>query len=60
MEKRYISPQELSEYLGFKKDTIYTWVWQRRIPYHKMGRYIRFDLKEIDVWTMENRISEIN
>lgn len=60
MEKRYISPQELSEYLGFKIDTIYSWVWKREIPYRKMGRCIRFDLREIDKWAEERRVAELH
>ena len=60
MEKRYINPQELSEYLGFKKDTIYAWVWQRKIPHHKMGRCIRFDRHEIDKWADGCRVKEIH
>jgi len=60
MEKRYIGPEELAEYLDFKIDTIYSWVWQRKIPYFKMGRCIRFDLREIDKWAERCRVAEIH
>jgi len=60
MEKRFIGPQELSQYLDLKLDTIYSWIWQKRIPYHKFGRLVRFDLREIEDWAKENRVKEMN
>jgi len=31
--------------------TIYNMVSQRRIPFRKAGRQLRFDLREIEAWT---------
>ncbi len=50
MEPRLIDINELSEYLGMSKHTLYTWVSQRRIPFHKVGRLTKFDPAEIDEW----------
>jgi excisionase family DNA binding protein len=50
MERRLVDINELSEYLGISKHTLYTWVSQRRIPYVKVGRLTKFDLGEIDEW----------
>lgn len=60
MEKRFISPQELSQFLDMKPDTIYSWIWQRKIPYFKIGSRVKFDLKEIDVWLKAKKREEIN
>ena len=60
MEKRYIGPQELSQFLDLKIDTIYSWVWQRKIPHFKMGRCIKFDLLEIEKWAREKHVAEIH
>jgi excisionase family DNA binding protein len=60
MEKRFISPLELSQYLDLKPDTIYSWVWQKRIPYCKIGRLVKFDLREIEEWLKDKRIKEMN
>ncbi len=60
MEKRFISPIELAEYTGLKPDTIYSWIWKRKIPYCKMGRLVKFDLREIDKWIEEKRVKEMN
>ena len=59
MEKRYVGPKDIAEYLDLKIDTIYAWVWQRKIPHFKMGRLVKFDLQEIEKWARERRIAEI-
>lgn len=60
MNKRLINIQELSEYIGLSKNTIYSWVSQRRIPFVKCGRLTKFDLKRIDSWIEENSSEIIN
>jgi len=60
MEKRFISPQELSQFLDLRKDTIYSWIWQRKIPYFKIGSRVKFDLKEIEAWLEDKKRKEIN
>jgi len=60
MEKRFIGPKELAEYLGLSSETIRSWVWQRKIRYHKFGRLVKFDLREIDAWAQENRVEKID
>jgi len=60
MEKRFVGPQELSQILDLKVDTVYSWAWQRKIPYFKMGRLVKFDLKEIEAWLKDKRVREIH
>jgi excisionase family DNA binding protein len=52
MEKRLLNINELSEYLGIPKHTIYQWTSQQRIPFIKIGR-LRFDKEKIDKWLKE-------
>ncbi|MFC2048689.1 helix-turn-helix domain-containing protein [Elusimicrobiota bacterium] len=49
---------ELADYLRIKKNTIYIWVSQKRIPYTKIGRCTRFKRSEIDRWIKENEVYE--
>ena len=56
MEKRYLAINELAEYLRVKTGTIYSWVSQKKIPYKKFGRLVRFDTKEIEEWTKRRSI----
>lgn len=51
-EKRFIGVKELAVYLGIKVNTVYSWVCLRKIPYVKMGRLVKFDLREIDKWIL--------
>ncbi len=59
MEKRYININDLSDYLGIPKGTIYVWVCLKKIPYVKTGRLLRFDLRKIDLWAQENSVEVI-
>jgi excisionase family DNA binding protein len=43
-----IDIDELAARLSIKKHTLYNWVYLRRIPFVKLGRALRFDLKEIE------------
>jgi len=60
VNKRLIDINELSQYIGLSKNTIYSWVSQRKIPFVKCGRLTRFDLKRIDSWIEENSSEIIN
>ncbi len=42
--------EELAGYLRLKKQTIYSWLCQRKIGGIKVGDVWRFDKKEIDKW----------
>ena len=56
MEKRFVDINAIAEYLGMKKYTIYCWVNQRKIPYVKMGRLLRFDTRMINKWVEDNSV----
>lgn len=56
--KRLLDVDGLSNYLSLPKATIYTWVSLRRIPERaviRLGRTLRFDLKEIDAWVEQQK-----
>jgi len=58
MEKRLLNVNELAEYTGLSKNTLYAWVCQHRIPFVKCGRLTKFDIRSIDKWISENTIKE--
>lgn len=60
MEKRYLGITELSQYLGLTKGTLYVWVCQRRLPYLKIGKLLKFDIMQIEAWLKDKRVGEIN
>jgi len=57
MDKRLLNISEAAEYLGVKKNTLYSWVNQRKIPYVKIGRLVKFDLRDIDKWIEKSKVS---
>ena len=50
MQDRWLSVDEIAEYLGVSKDTVYTWVSSRGMPGHKVGRLWKFKTAEVDGW----------
>ncbi len=59
MAERWVSIDEISEHLGVKKDTIYKWVAKKKIPAHKVGRLLKFKIKEVDEWIVAGDASEL-
>ncbi len=47
---RLMSVDELADYLGLQKQTIYNWLHSGRITGIKIGKVWRFDRKYIDEW----------
>ena len=56
MEKRFLGIKELSEYLGIAVGTIYVWICHRKIPYVKVGRLVKFDMRKIEKWLEETSV----
>lgn len=50
MDDRWLSVDEIAEYLGVAKDTIYTWVTNKDMPGHKVGRFWKFKKADVDAW----------
>jgi excisionase family DNA binding protein len=46
--RKLIDIEELSALWSVPKATLYNWVNQRRLPYVKLGRSLRFDLLQIE------------
>ena len=64
-DETWFNLQELCDYLPDKpaKPTVYAWVNQGIVPYHKGGKKLRFLKSEIDEWLKQGKQesrSEIN
>ena len=53
---KLLSPQELSDVLSISIETVYAWTSQKRIPYIKMGRLVRFNADEVNKWLERQKI----
>ena len=54
MEDRWFSVDEIAEYLGVKRDTVYKWIGRKSMPAHKLGRLWKFKKSEVDEWVFAN------
>ena len=61
--REWLTVDQLSEYTGMAKNTIYQYVHETRIPFHKIpnSRKLIFKRREIDSWIMgEKKESDID
>lgn len=42
--------QDAAEHLKVSEDTVHRWIGKERMPAHRIGRFWRFKLSEIDSW----------
>ena len=54
----WMDTAQLAEYIGIKISTIYQYVRELRIPYHKVpgSQLLRFNRTEIDLWMATGRV----
>ncbi len=53
-----IGIKQLASRLGVSERFVRRLVEERRIAFHKIGRYVRFDPCDVDDWIARNRIEE--
>jgi len=49
-ESRYLTADEVSRILQISKVTLRTWTSQKKIPYCKVGRSVRFNFVRLQEW----------
>ena len=57
---RWLSVDQLSNYLGVSKESIYRWLESKKLPGHKIGRQWRFKESEIDSWITNGSAANMN
>jgi excisionase family DNA binding protein len=50
LEDRWLSLNEICEYLGVSNDTVYKWIEKHALPAHRMGRLWKFKKDDVDIW----------
>ncbi len=59
-QKQWLDGDELHDEYGFSKSTQAKYRMDRKIPFSKIGRYIRYDRKEIDKWLKANAVQVLD
>ena len=47
---RWFSVEEIANYLGVSKESVYRWLENKNMPAHKVGRQWKFKVIEVDEW----------
>lgn len=55
MDDRWLSVAEIAEHLGVSKDTIYRWLEEQSMPAHRIGKFWKFKIKQVDDWVKEGK-----
>lgn len=50
MSEPWLSADAIAVHLGVTKETVYTWISERSMPAHKVGRLWKFQTEEVDTW----------
>ncbi len=54
---RWYSTKEICAYLGISRDTLHTWIAEKVLPAHKMGRNWKFKTSQVDEWVTSGKAS---
>jgi excisionase family DNA binding protein len=54
-ESGLITVEQAAKFLAVSRSTLYGWVYQRRIPFVKVGRALRFETAELQKFIQANR-----
>lgn len=57
-EKKWLTVEEICNYLSITKDTIYKWIDQRGMPAHRVGRRWMFQQEEVDAWIKAGKAAD--
>ena len=50
LSSRWLSANEIAEYLGVAEDTVYRWIDKKNLPAHRIGKLWKFKTDEVDAW----------
>ena len=57
-EDRWLSVEQIADYLGINRDTVYKWIERKNMPSHKVGRLWKFKKGQIDDWIEAGRAGQ--
>ncbi len=60
MKDRWLCVDEISQYLGVKRETLYKWISERGIPALKVGRLWKFKKDEVGAWVRGEGVTDCN
>ena len=58
-EVRLLNIKEAARFLGTTDKTLYSKIWRREIPFIKLGRSVRFDVRDLEALIERSRIKAV-
>ncbi len=58
-QKEWLTPQDLEDEYAIKKQTQSKYRMNRKIPFSKIGKFIRYSRTEINKWLEDNKIDMV-
>jgi excisionase family DNA binding protein len=58
--ERLLKPEEAAERLNVSLRFIRRLCHERRLPYTKVGKFVRFDAYELEAWITAQRVEPVN
>jgi excisionase family DNA binding protein len=55
-EVRLLNIKEAARFLGTTDKTLYSKIWRREIPFVKLGRSVRFDVRDLEALIERSRV----
>lgn len=56
--RTWCSTKEMCEYLGVSRDTLLTWINEKKMPASKVGRSWKFKISEVDEWIKSGKAAD--
>ena len=60
IEDRWLSIKEIAEYLGVRRETIYVYLEKKNLPGHRIGKFWKFKIAEVDAWVHSGEAADRN
>jgi excisionase family DNA binding protein len=57
-ENYWLSVDEIADYLGIQRGTVYKWITRKGMPAHKVGCLWKFKVNEVDEWVRSRAADE--
>lgn len=58
MAERWCSVDEIAAHLGVVRETVYRWIKGKGLPTHRIGKFWKFKISEVDRWAHSPKESQ--
>lgn len=60
MTERWYSVDEIATHLGIARETVYRWIDRKGLPAHRIGKFWKFKVSEVDDWGRSGQMQGSN